>query len=227
LTGCTQLVEINEQQSNVLAEYMAGTVLRYDKNYKEALIYPDTAETGETEEISETVAVTYDVEDNTVPEVSGQSGDKVAPSEDLQNGNTISLENMFKEALNENFSITYTGYKFYESYPVENDFFTLEATNGKQLLVITFDVENTAVKTKSLDLRNYNLQYRLTNRKDFVLNPMMTLLFNDIQYINLGIAAGETQKAVILFDVSKDIDMSDMMLTITKEDKTVLLDLNQ
>lgn len=235
LTGCAQLIDMNDQESDVLAEYMAGTMLRHADNYDEALIYPETTESTETSETAETdettdAAKTTGVSDpinNTIEDTSAETADITTTSDDSQNGNIVRLDNMFKSILKDNFAIAYTDYKFYDSYPDENEFFTLETTKDKKLLAVSFNVKNITKKSKELDLKDYNLVYQLTDNKDTVYNPMMTLLNNDIQYIDFKIAAGKTQKAVILFNVPKDIDVSNMKLTITYKDKTTLLDLNQ
>ncbi len=232
LTGCAQLVQLNDQESDVLAEYMAGTMLRHDGNYKEALIYPETTETEETDTaeaaLTENTIETTETTDNTATaDASARMPGAVTPPAGTQNGTITSLANIFKSPFKGNFNITCSNYKFYDSYPDENNLFTLEAAKDKKLLAIAFNVKNITKKAKTLDLKYDNLTYQLTNNEDIVYYPMMTLLDNDIQYINLDIAAGKTQKAVVLFDVPKNIDMSDMMLTISYEDKTTVLDLNQ
>ena len=74
---------------------------------------------------------------------------------------------------------------------------------------------------------NYNISYQLTDNNNSVYYPMMTLLNNDIQYINLGINAGKTRKAVILFELPEKIDVSHLLLTLTYEDKITFLDISQ
>ncbi|MGB8453337.1 MAG: DUF4352 domain-containing protein [Anaerocolumna sp.] len=236
LTGCAQLIDMSDQESDVLAEYMAGTVLRHADNYEEALIYPEqttetkeSTDTAENPEMTKTPGTTEtsDIKNNTLEGRSNEVPGMAETSEDLDNSKIISLASLFQDVLNSKFSINYEGYNLYESYPEENEFFTLEATKDKRLVTVTLNVNNITKKNQTLDLKKFNLNYQLTNNEDIVYNPMLTLLNNDIQYINLGIAAGKTQKAVILFEVPKNIDMSKMMLTITYKDKTSLLDLNQ
>ncbi len=232
LTGCAQLIDVNDQESDVLAEYMAGTMLRHANNYDEALIYPETTESTESAETAESTdaAKTTDISDpinNTIEDTSAETADITSTLDDSQNGNTVNLESIFNGILKDKFGIAYTDYKFYNSYPDENEFFTLETTKDKKLLAVSFNVKNITKKSETLDLKDFNLIYQLTDNEDTVYNPMMTLLNNDIQYIDFKIAAGKTQKAVILFNVPKDIDVSNMKLTITYKDKTTLLDLNQ
>ncbi|QHQ62714.1 DUF4352 domain-containing protein [Anaerocolumna sedimenticola] len=238
LTGCAQLIEINDQESDVLAEYMAGTMLRHDSNYEEALIYQettDTADTTDSADISETGEITEP--DETLDPSDKKSNDTGVSSSavsqatsdlyaDKQNGSIVSLASLYKEIFKDKFSIKYINHKFYSSYPDEYDFFTLESTKDHKLLAINFNIKNTSTKARTLDLKNNSIKYQLTDKTNAVYNPMMTLLNNDIQYINLDVAAGKTQQAVVMFDVPKNMDISDLKLAITYEDKTTVIDLN-
>ncbi len=217
LTGCAQLVDMNDQQSDVLAEYMAGSVLRYTRNYNESLVYPE--ETAETDEISETIS------ENTKEDNSSAEPEVTAAADNTQNDNIVSFAGMADYIGKGNFDITYSDYKFYDSYSDENDYFTIETNKGKKLLVISFNIKNTTNKSRNFNLSKFKLKYRLNNN-GILYRPMMTLLNNDIQYINLDIAAGKTKKAVILFEVPQDVDVPDTVLEITNKDKNTVLELN-
>ncbi len=240
LTGCAQLIDLTENESDVLAEYMAGTMLRHTENYEEALIYPEeTTEEKEaaiapdmTETASETDLESHNLtgqSQNSTAAQSSENNKAVAQNLSVQSqyGTIVSLANMFKGIFKNSLSITYQNYKAYDSYPDENELFTIEPAEGKKLIAFTFNVKNITKKTQKLDLLKYNISYQLTDNNSSVYYPMMTLLANDIQYINLGIDAGKTRKAVILFELPEKVDMSHLLLTLTYEDKTTFLDISQ
>lgn len=239
LTGCAQLTILDESQSNTLAEYMAGTVLKYDKNYDEALIYPaEDPETTETEETadSETAADpdksginNNNTLNQTTNSQTGNPGGAAVPAAygDIQFGETVSLSGLFEEILQNNFKITFQDYKFFDSYPSDKNAFTIDPSKNMKLVSFIFNVKNITKKARKLDLKNYKISYQLTDNNGSAYYPLMTLLRNDIQYINLEVAAGKTQKAVILFEVPKNIDMSDMLLLLTYKDENTFLDINQ
>ncbi len=240
LTGCAQLIDLTEKESDVLAEYMAGTMLRHADNYEEALIYPE--ETSEEKEVpitpntAETVSNT-DVESTNIADqaqanTAGQSPENItAVTQNLsvksQYGTIVSLTSMFKDIIKNTFSITYQNYKAYDSYPDQKNLFTIEPAEGKKLIAFTFNVKNITKTNQKLDLMKYNISYQLTDNNSSVYYPMMTLLNNDIQYINLGINAGKARKAVILFELPENVDVSNLLLTLTYEDKTTILDISQ
>ncbi len=217
LTGCAQLIDLTDKESDVLAEYMAGTMLRYAGDYEEALIYPELPQ-ADNAGIPQTTRVDLSPENTAVPlNLSAKS----------QYGTIVSLAGMFNDIFKNTFSITYQNYKAYDSYPDGNDLFTIEPAEGKKLIVFTFNVKNITKKSQKLDLMKYNISYQLTDNNSSVYYPMMTLLNNDIQYINLGINAGKSSKAVILFELPENIDVSHLLLTLTYEDKTTFLDISQ
>lgn len=243
LTGCAQLVDLTEKESDVLAEYMAGTVLRHVDDYEEALIYPE--ETSEDKEVSvtpgsaEIASDTDSKPDNAdvlanvtaLAEEGSQSPVNTAVTQNLsvksQYGTIVSIASLFKDIFKDTFTITYQNYKTYDSYPDENDLFTIESAEGKQLIAFTFNVKNITKKNQKLDLMKYNIFYQLTDNNGSVYYPMMTLLNNDIQYINIGMKEGKAAKAVILFELPKNIDLSHLLLTLTYEDKTTFIDISQ
>lgn len=240
LTGCAQLIDLTEKESDVLAEYMAGTMLRHADNYEEALIYPEeTKEENEASITPDTAESTSDTDieasdnaDQAQADTAVQSsGNNTAVAQNLsvqsQYDTIVSLASMFKDIFKNTFSITYQNYKAYDSYPDENNLFTIEPAEGKKLIAFTFNVKNLTKKIQKLDLMKYNISYQLTDNNSSVYYPMMTLLNNDIQYINLGIDAGKTRKAVILFELPENVDVSHLLLTLTYEDKTTFLDISQ
>lgn len=230
LTGCAQLVDMDEQESNMVAEYMAGTVLRHTENYDEALIYPDTTETDK----NSGAAAAVTTEPTATPSATAPAKTDESTTEEAVNSaddNDGLKEVGFSDFMNvlgkDKFDITYSKYKFYDSYPVENDYFTIVPSKGQQLMLLTFKVKNTTDKTQTFNLSESQIIYELESADGKVYSPMMTLLEEDIQYINLKIGAGKSQKAAIVFDVSKNIDKSDLKLKISYKDKTTTLDLNK
>jgi hypothetical protein len=233
LTGCAQLVDMDDQQSDMVAEYMAGSVLRHTENYDEALIYPESTE---TEETNSTDKVTATIMPTTTPEVTAPATKTEEDNAAITNAPTTDEKNNFKKVDFSDFmnvigkdklKITYNKYNLYDSYPDENDYFTIVPSKGKQLLILTFNVKNVTNATQVFNLSESQIVFELESAEGKTYNPMMTLLTEDIQYINLKIGAGKSQKAVIVFDVLKSMDKSKMKLNISYKDKTTTLDLNQ
>ena len=197
LTGCAQLIDLTEKESDVLAEYMAGTMLRHADDYEEALIYPEETSEEKDALVTADMPETASNTDNTakLPQAANANLSQAANgdlspentavplnlSAKSQYGAIVSLASMFKDIFKNTFSITYQNYKAYDSYPDDNDLFTIEPAEGKKLIAFTFNVKNITKKSQKLDLMKYNISYQLTDNNSSVYYPMMTLLNNDIQ----------------------------------------------
>jgi hypothetical protein len=228
LTGCVQLEELTDKESDMMAEYMAGAILKNDTNYEDALTYPDEikklleANTDKTLELGNSVETADSSE--TVASTETNSTETTTSKEEQSQDSVIDM-NLTTEMGNGKFSITYSDYTFYDSYPSneDNNYFTLETSSDRQLLIISFDIKNVTRKKANFNLIKSNFKYQLDINTGTIYKPMMTLLVNDIQYINLDISAGKTNKAVIVFDVYRDVDMSNINLIISNQDKTSII----
>lgn len=234
LTGCTQLIVLTEEESDILSEYMAETVLKHDKKYKEALIYPeDTTDIAdsETNEVNES-EVASDTEGN-MEAVSEQanSDDNLTTLDSTVADNTnymVSDMNLSDELGNGNFEISYSNYKLYDSYPSnsKNNYFSLEASEGRKLLVVSFDIKNLSKKTQRLNLIKSGFEYTLSNDSNVTYNPKLTLLLNDIQYLDIEVPKGKSKEAVLVFEVLQDMDVSKCNLLVSNQEKNAVINLN-
>ncbi len=235
LTGCAQTVDISNQESDMLAEYMAGVVLKQDSNYKEALLDLDnTQETEPTDSMklensTEAVASieTVETKEPTASLDSNSTKESYKSVELKQSEDIANYMSLTQDMGNNKFNIDYADYALCDSYTndTDNNYFSLETSSDRKLLVVSFDVKNLSDKTESLNLIESGFKYQLDVNTGTIYQPMMTLLVNDLQYINLDIASGETKKAVIVFDVLRDIDLSNINLIISNQDKTTIIKL--
>jgi hypothetical protein len=244
LTGCTQLVDLSEEESDVLAEYMAESVLKYDKSYKEALVYPDetvtdvadseSSEDTETPLSAETTDST-DAETNTDAIAAGDNTESANSLEEVDSKETdkskyeTSNMNLSEEMGKGKFEISYSNYFLCDSYPNDskNNYFTIESSKDRQLLVVTFDIKNLSDKAEKLNLIEAGFNYSLVTAAGDTFKPKLTLLVNDIQYINVKIGAEKTEEAVIVFDVTQNVDPSKMKLAISNKQKTAVVKLSK
>ncbi|MDF2611737.1 MAG: hypothetical protein K0R92_3211 [Lachnospiraceae bacterium] len=216
LTGCIQEYKVTEQQSNATAEYMAGLLLKYDENYMQGLIseeevLQEEASMGEADAINPTPTLSP-TEGATV-----STEGKVADSE-----KDYTLTEVIGE---KNFEIEYTGYKVTESYPEDTDsaYFSLTPREGNQLIVASFIVKNKSDKEKTLNLSKAKILYQLDVNAGTIYKPSLTLLENDLQYIDITIPEGEAEPVLLIFEVPEGTDMSDINLIVSNDKKTDII----
>lgn len=235
LTGCAKLTDVTEQQSDELAEYVAGTVLRYTKNYDEALIYPDTTKeevlpvknTSLVEEKNDTTKI-ENVTDETVKTPQNTETTQVKEEEVTEPAkDSVSVKQLFEEVIGNKYVVSYKGNESYKTYPKSNESLTLEAEKGYKFITFKFNVKNTTKKESNVNLVNKDITYSLSNKSGVSYKPCITLLTNDIQYFKAKIGSNKSKKAVIIFQVPEDVKEKDLTLSINYKDKSAVIALSK
>ena len=126
----------------------------------------------------------------------------------------------------EAFSIQYDGYEVTSSYSGMEDFFTVEATPGKVLLVTKFAVTNISDQSENLNLYSAQTKFKLKLNEESY-KAQQTLLLNDLSMYKEDLEAGATAQTVLVFEIpeASASNTGNMELKITVEDKesTMLL----
>lgn len=212
LTGCENVYELTEEESKLIAEYSAELLLKYDLNYVDRINEGKQAEEEmATEALEEsTEAVTEENEDMLTTEETGKN-DTVSDHTDTEPEEEAPVgreEDIAKIAGMEGVSIQYKDYLITTQYPAadnEGEFIYLEAAEGYQLLVLTFDVKNTSKSAVDISLIDKELDYRLVCNGAKAANPMLTILMEDLGTLETTVNVGEERKAVLVFQISEDM----------------------
>lgn len=234
LTGCMQMVDMTSQETNMVTESMAGLLLKYDKNSEGDLVYQESKDLRAEIESKENAKVTPVT-------VSGEekNNEKLLIQDNSNSGNMITT-NYNKKATdgksdkqvqyvdlnsiigNNKFKVDFKKYELSNNYygNISNQAFTIDPSKNNQLLIAYFDITNFTKKSQNLNLAGSNIQYQLHVGEEKYYNPLMTLLLNDIQYINLDFAVKETKEAVILYEIPKDINLSKVEMIVSKDANT-------
>ncbi|MBH1940293.1 hypothetical protein I5677_05200 [Mobilitalea sibirica] len=220
LTGCIKKYQLSEQGSEVAAEYMAGLILKQDEDYKSSLpsynelekLKEEEVDTKEEENVSPTP--TPVLEDSNVSDQNTNEKDSVADTYTLAEVTGLT-----------DVDIKYIGYKLSEYYPEDltNAYFSLTPREGNQLLVVSFLIENKSQDLKRIDLSKSKITYQLDINVGSIFKPLLTLLENDLQYLDISMKAGAKEEVLLIYEVSKDIDMTDINLIASKDNKTEII----
>jgi len=106
-----------------------------------------------------------------------------------------------------------------------DEYFSLDASKGKQLMVIKFNVKNTSKNATKLQLTDAEIQYQLDIDMGTIVKPQLTFILNDLRYIDLEIGGKETKEAIVIFEVPKKQEMKTANLIISKDEKTAIIKL--
>lgn len=212
LSGCMKEYPLSETQTDVVAEYMASLLLENDNGYSPLLLnYHEVA-------FVEDINLDEDEDELPEPTVVPEKGVTQVPEKHYTLSEVIG---------DSNFDINYTSYKLADTYPEDetNRVFSLDPREGYQLLVVDFLVKNLTSEDKTIDLSKSIIQYQLDINVGTIYKPQLALVENNLQYINMKVKSGDKISAVLIFEVSREIDMSDINLIASKDSKTEIIEI--
>lgn len=224
LTGCVKEYPLSDSQTGIVAEYMAGLLLKNDKVYSPSLLdqqeISEIQEENKKEEKKEEERIETEKEESTIGETNPSSMPEHQATEEPNINYTLA------EVIGDsNFNISYASYKLVDTYPEDetNRVFSVDPRKDHQLLVVNFLIENITDTDKKIDLSTSDVQYQLDINVGTVFKPQFVLLENNLQYIDMVVEAGATIPAVLIFEVTKDIDMANINLIASKDSKTDII----
>lgn len=222
LSGCgAELPNMTDEDANAIGEYAAILLLKYDANSRSRLV--DLSQVEVLDAAQEPSAA----EPEPLPEP--------MPSEeapDLQDTPVIdasasgletsgSLESFL--ALPAGVSLASTGYELSQSYQGEvSSYFALEAAEGKELLVLQFDMQNLSGASQEINLLDRRDSYRVTVNGNYSKTALPTMLIDDLSTYKGTLADGSTEKVVLVFEV-EPVQMSSVdsiTLNLKNDSKT-------
>ncbi|MCH5281225.1 MAG: hypothetical protein J1E61_07105 [Lachnospiraceae bacterium] len=210
LTGCgNKIPDLSEKEMNMVTEYAAGLLLKYDANYQSKLLDDEALTEAEElqKKVEEAAALRAEIEsqaaervknENDRSEDSGESGGESAVfNEPADLASFLDLGQV---------SVSCNGVEFKDSYPDSGDelVFAIQASPGRKLAVVHFYVTNNGSSESSLDMIGKNASFRLALNGGSAYGVMYTLLDNDFALYQGNIQPGQTLDLVLLADIPEE-----------------------
>lgn len=195
LTGCGDVVELSDKDKDMVAEYIAGSLLKHSMDYNGVLKYNrDVLTTTST-------PMPASNEQSSKP-VSTKQPDNEEPDND--NSTDIDEPSLLKVSLSDMIGsnaikINQTSSKISKSYTSE--YTSIDAGSGKKLLIVNFSIKNISSENASLNLTKKNISYKLSKDDKEYGKPLLTIASEDLQYYDNKINAGESKKGLLIFEV--------------------------
>ena len=230
LTGCAKSVTLTQVESDTLSDYMTNIVLKYEENYDNKLYTLEEIAKIEAEELArehrfDAVKLKLDNSSKENSEDKALEGkennDKSGEQSQVENTNTSKDSNkvgLTKTIGSGSFKIDYKNHKVVSSYKGTDSPVEVTAGEGKSLVLVTFDVENSSTKSQVFDLVEESVEYELILSNGDVLKPVTTLLTYDVQFFNMNIKGGATVEGLILFEIDKNMSVKNSSLSVIKND---------
>ena len=214
LTGCADLSDLTEEQSNLIAQYSAGVLLRYSDSYERRLITKEQLKKQGAEE----AAATEQPQTQTTPAASvAPAGTETDVSSSQKPAETpdVTVNDFFQF---DGVTVTYDSYRFASKYGSTQ----IRADEGETLLVVTFVLKNTTGKTKELNLmKRTDISYQADVDGE-QYQPGISMLENGgLNQLSTKLKAGEKEKAVLIYRMSRDKkDAASVVLTLSDKNRT-------
>lgn len=204
LTGCQNgIPQMTAEQEDQIVDYAASIALKYDSNYSSRLVELDKESDSEKSH-----------EDNREAEVSKEDQDVSKPG-----GNSIKNE-VDQTALDwttieefyhmDGISIQYTGFQIEDSYLGEHRgelYFSMDATEGKKLLILSFEVENITSEEINLDFLEIAPRFSVFINEKKSASILPTMLIDDMVTYVGTLSGGEILSLVMIAEVpTEDTD---------------------
>ena len=224
LAGCSSpMPDLTEEESDLISEYAVGILLKYDKNYGNRLV--DTSayevvveepEEGQPEE--ETEQMPEGLADDTESADVGQGEETVASPTTVQDYYDI-----------EGIEFQYLGYELTKSYPSAGDeealFFSMDATEGEQLLVLKFLSTNVSFEERNLNMMDKGVRFLVSVNGEPNQRALTTMLLNDMQTYSDIMPAGFEIELVVVTEIPQSVSVESIDVTLTGNGENATLEL--
>lgn len=236
MTGCGNAIpDMTDDQLQAVGEYTAMLLLSHDVNYRSRLVDVETLVTEEIEEPAdpEIPQETPAPKETPAPENVGMDPTENTPVVDLTGGqgNEGQSEVSMEEALglSGQFTLAYTGHEIVDSYPqdaVSEEYFTVDAEDGNQLLVLHFTLRNQGDGTETANTMGQSLLVRVSVNGITNLT-LTTLLENDLMLYKEDLNPGEAREVVFLaeFETQSLQDVASVEINVKNGDKNATIQL--
>lgn len=206
--GCTQVIDLTDDETKLIAEYAADLLLSHDRGYEDRLQEGETEieESTETEESASTEMTT-----ETTTQSTGVSDEESEVTEGT-------LDDIAQIVGATGASIRYQDYEVVKQYPTSDEgenAVQLDAPDGYQLLVLRFTVSATQEQQAEISLMDQNVDYELVCNGSLAAKPMLTILTNDLATLETTVSPGQETQAVLVFQIADTQQLDSMELRVT------------
>lgn len=213
LTGCVQPIDLTQQESDIISEYAAFVTLKYDKKYDKKLVEESKIESEEEEVSDKDNAPEAEEAADTKEAQDSENSEDTSTDKDASDGiNTegtnegITDNNLAQLFAITDYSIEYTGLEYVQEYPQDEEKYHIKAEEGKEYLILKFNVTNKTDKTILCDLLSISPKFELTINGSDKIKNYVTLLENDLSTLCNQVEAGASMEAVLIAEIDKELE---------------------
>ncbi len=210
MTGCVDAMpELTAEQSDIIAEYAAGLLLKYSPRYQYRIVSEEelAAAVADRQEVSEVetepateTEQTQSPAENT-PEASSENAStepekepvQIQLAEDIDFAAELGLDDLI---------IRYQSFEVCSSYPQDSTGYSVDAAKDKKLLILHFDLEGLPEEDVNCNFFDCDLKLRVTVNDTISASALNAMLPNNlITYIDV-VGAGDMVDVVAVAEIN-------------------------
>lgn len=220
MTGCSSVMpELTEEETEIISEYAVGVLLKYDRVSSGRLMSQSEYEAAEIKKLERENAKSVE-ESEKEEETTGE--DTAVDTETIDVSQDETVEAVTPSTIEDyygiqDFTFQYNGYELVQSYPSgeeEEIFFSMDATEGMQLLVVKFIVTNTGSADQTLNMLEHGAKFRISVNGGTGENALSTMLLNDLQAYKDEIPAGSNVELVSIVEIPQSTNVETIEFTM-------------
>lgn len=217
LGGCGDaLYDLTDDEENVIVNYAAHIVTKYNTYQREGLTYVSPEEPEETVQEDVSVPQTPDAQGASEAGTSAPAED-TAPAVSVAAAGSASLDQLFGA---DGIQMTYAGAQLAPGY-MEGDYYEMTPDAGKKYLVLSIDVANTGADGAGLDILSVNPKFTVVLNQSVKSTAETTLLDTDFSTYQGTIPAGGSTRLVLVFQVPDDVASADSVELYVQMDQII------
>lgn len=228
LCGCTEYPTMKEADTDLVAEYAAGILLKHSETAENRLMDVEEAKLAlEAEAQKEVEEEEKEILEEPVEEPEQVPEEPIVPEtpviDNTEQNEEISSAPIQDAMGVEMLSVQLNGYEIKDSYPDGSGaFFALDAGEGNKLLVAKITLINNTESSVDINMLEKNISYKMSldgNGYKFVLS---TMLLDDLSTYVGTLGAGSSTELVLISEWSEELlsNMSSPMLYIKNGEVT-------
>ena len=209
LTGCIDAMpELTAEQSDIITEYAAGVLLKYSSNYNYKIADEEEvlAAMAARQEAAEPETAAETEPETDIVQAEGEANQNTSPTEaetetEAEQIQFVAELDFAAELGIDDLIIRYQSFEICSAYPGDNTGFSVDAAQGKKLLVMHFDMEGLPEEDVDCNLFDYEIKMRVNINDTGSTSVLSTLIPNDLgTYMDI-VPAGEIVDVVAVAEI--------------------------
>lgn len=219
LSGCMSFIPgYSSEDKAIITGYTADLLLSHSKGYESRLLSEEDKEAAIEEEIAAREEVKKQIEEEEKrkqeqieaskpdEEIVVKEPEKVVTAEDLNS--LLGLDG---------FSLDYLGYDLKSSYPDSGEeelIFAMNPTEGKQFLVLKYNLANISGADASINMLDHKANYFITVNGGSKKPILTTFLPDDFCFFEGTLPVESGIQLAMVFEVPDDLNVESLVLTV-------------